>query len=56
VIERPQIGREYEYRPNTGSPKRVRVKGFRGLSWVETDGVDDDTHRSISRKQLFEVT
>lgn len=54
MIERPSIGDVYEYRPNTGAPRQVRVKGFR-RNWVETEGVADKLHRSISRKQLFAI-
>lgn len=54
MIEKPRIGDTYLYTPNRGEPVLVRVKGFR-RSWVETDGVEDGAHRSVSRKQLVEV-
>jgi hypothetical protein len=55
VIERPRIGDTYLYRSHRGAEALVRVKGYRGLSWIETDGVIDGRHRSISRKQLYPV-
>ena len=54
MIDKPQIGVEYRYRPNRGQPLLVRCKGFR-KGWIECDGVKDGQHRSISRKQLFNV-
>lgn len=53
MVEKPQVGREYLYTPNRGRSVRVRCVGFR-RSWIETEGVDDGAHRSISPKQLTE--
>lgn len=54
MIEHPRVGVIYNYKPSWGPIKRVRVKGFtKGL--VDTDGVDDTRHRSVSQKQLFAI-
>ena len=54
MISRLKVGDVLRYFPNKGTARDVRVKGFR-LGWVETDGVADGRHRSVSPKQLFEI-
>jgi len=55
MIERPRIGVEYFYLPPRGKPVRIRVEGFRGVSWVITAGVEDGRRRDVSRHRLGEI-
>ncbi len=53
MIERYTVGTVVLYVPPRSDRKiQVRIKGKR-KGYVETEGVDDGLHRSISPKQLF---
>ncbi len=54
MIDKPQIGVVYLYVPNIGRSVVVLCKDFR-KGYVETVGVQDGKHRSISPKQLYNV-
>lgn len=55
MIDKPQVGEEFMYRPSRGAALRVRVTGFRG-NWIETIGREDGQRRDVSRTRLEKVT